>query len=122
MGQRDTPLTKRQTGMPGLDAVTGGGLPAAGGVLILGGPGSGKTVLCLQILTGTIANGENGLLISFEESPDQILRDADSFDWGQSLTEAGDWTALDGHPPVDATVSGDFDLRGLLAMAETRRC
>lgn len=120
MGQRDTPLTKRPTGIPGLDAVTGGGLPDGGGVLVLGGPGSGKTVLGLQILASAIAGGEGGLLISFEESPEQIQRDAASFDWGQALIEADGWAALDGRPPADAAVSGGFDLDGLVAIAERR--
>ncbi len=113
MGQRDTPLTKRPTGIPGLDAATGGGLPDAGGVLVLGGPGSGKTVLGLQILASAISTGQGGLFISFEESPEQILRDAGSFDWGRTLIEADDWTPLDGRLPVDAAASGGFDLEGL---------
>ncbi len=117
MGQRETPLTKRPTGIAGLDAVTRGGLPDAGGVLVLGGPGSGKTILGLQILASAIPQGDGGLFISFEESPEQILRDAGSFDWGQSLIDSDAWTLLDGRPPVDATAAGGFDLDGLLAMA-----
>ncbi len=120
MGQLDSPLTKRSTGIIGLDAVTRGGLPDAGGVLVLGGPGSGKTVLGLQILAGTIPQGDGGLFISFEESPEQILRDAGSFEWGQTLTDSDAWVLLDGRPPVDATASGGFDLDGLLAMAGQR--
>ncbi|WP_067561519.1 ATPase domain-containing protein [Halofilum ochraceum] len=120
MGQADTPLTKRPTGIAGLDAVTRGGLPDAGGVLVLGGPGAGKTILGLQILASAIANGDGGLFISFEESPAQILRDAGSFDWGETLTESDAWALLDGRPPVDATASGGFDLEGLLAIAGQR--
>ena len=67
MGQGDTALTKRPTGIAGLDAVTRGGLPDAGDVLVLGGPGSGKTILGLQILASTIPQGGGGLFISFEE-------------------------------------------------------
>lgn len=120
MGQRDTPLTKRPTGIVGLDAVTGGGLPDSGGVLVLGGPGCGKTILGLQILASTIPQGDGGLFISFEESPGQILRDAGSFSWGPSLVDSDAWALLDGRPPVDATAAGGFDLDGLLAMAGSR--
>ncbi|MFW5969679.1 MAG: ATPase domain-containing protein [Halofilum sp. (in: g-proteobacteria)] len=120
MGRRETPLTKRPTGIPGLDAVTRGGLPDGGGVLVLGGPGSGKTVLGLQILANAIGQGTGGLFISFEESPEQVLRDVGSFDWGPELINADAWTALDGRPPLDATASGGFDLGGLLAMVEHR--
>ncbi len=59
-------------------------------------------------------------VISFEESPGQILRDAGSFEWGEALTDSDAWALLDGRPPVDATASGGFDLHGLLAMAEQR--
>jgi circadian clock protein KaiC len=120
MGQDNTRLNKRPTGIPGLDAVTGGGLPDAGGVLVLGGPGSGKTVLGLQILAHALCGGEGGLLVSFEESPEQILRDAGSFDWGGQLTGRDGWSALDGRPPVDAAAAGGFDLEGLIALAASR--
>jgi len=38
------------TGVPGLDAVLGGGLPEFSFILILGAPGSGKTTLAHQIM------------------------------------------------------------------------
>lgn len=120
MRQRDTPMTKRPTGITGLDAVTRGGLPHAGGVLVLGGPGSGKTILGLQILASTIPQGGGGLFVSFEESPEQILRHAGSFDWGDALIDSDAWVVFDGRPPVDTAASGSFDLEGLLTMAENR--
>lgn len=61
-------LTKRATGIAGLDEVTHGGLPHAGAVLVIGEPGSGKTILGLQILARAIERGEGGVLVSFEES------------------------------------------------------
>lgn len=82
MTERDFGLNKRATGIPGLDAATAGGLPAAGGVLVLGGPGSGKTLLGLQILARATEQGGGGVFVSFEESVPQIQRDASSFTWG----------------------------------------
>ena len=44
------PLDLLSTGVPGFDAVLGGGLPELSFNLIAGGPGSGKTTLAMQIL------------------------------------------------------------------------
>lgn len=44
------PLETLTTGVPGLDDILGGGLPALSFNLIAGGPGSGKTTLAMQIL------------------------------------------------------------------------
>ena len=45
-----TPIRSLPTGVPGLDAVLGGGLPEYSFNLIAGGPGSGKTTLAHQIM------------------------------------------------------------------------
>ena len=113
----DASLRKRETGISGLDTVTRGGLPAAGGVLLMGNAGSGKTVLALQILARAAERGEGGVFISFEETVGQIHRDAASFRWGRALLASDRWYAIDGRPPADAEVSGPFDLEGLLAAA-----
>jgi circadian clock protein KaiC len=46
--------TNTPTGIAGFDEITGGGLPRGRTTLLVGGPGSGKTVLALQFL----AHGE----------------------------------------------------------------
>jgi circadian clock protein KaiC len=45
-----TPIRSLPSGVPGLDAVLGGGLPEYSFNLIAGGPGSGKTTLAHQIM------------------------------------------------------------------------
>jgi circadian clock protein KaiC len=42
--------TKAPTGIAGFDEITGGGLPRGRTTLLVGGPGSGKTILALQFL------------------------------------------------------------------------
>jgi circadian clock protein KaiC len=42
--------TKAPTGITGFDAITGAGLPRGRTTLLVGGPGSGKTLLALQFL------------------------------------------------------------------------
>lgn len=62
----------RLTGIGELDRVLGGGL-VAGSVTLLGGePGIGKSTLLLQALASLAARGERCLLISAEESKQQV--------------------------------------------------
>ncbi len=64
--------TARPTGMGELDRVLGGGL-VPGSVTLLGGePGIGKSTLLLQLLASAAAAGVRGLLVSAEESAEQV--------------------------------------------------
>lgn len=71
-----------QTGIDGLDRLLGGGLLYHNSILLKGPPGSGKTTLGLQILVaGAERFGEPGLMLSFEQFPQQLQRDAAVFGW-----------------------------------------
>src|SRR5437763_12418094 len=73
---------KAATGIPGLDEITGGGLPRGRTTLVVGGPGSGKTILALQFLVdGARDLGEPGIFVAFEETSDRIVANAESFGW-----------------------------------------
>lgn len=62
----------RTTGIGELDRVLGGGL-VPGSVTLLGGePGIGKSTLTLQLLGKLAAAGRRTLLVSAEESPQQV--------------------------------------------------
>ena len=64
--------TARPTGVPELDRVLGGGL-VPGSVTLLGGePGIGKSTLLLQTLAALAENGSTALLVSAEESKQQV--------------------------------------------------
>ena len=43
-------LEKTTTGIPGLDDITGGGLPKGRTTIVCGGPGCGKTMLGIEFL------------------------------------------------------------------------
>lgn len=67
-------IVKAPTGSPGLDEITGGGLPAGRPTLVCGGPGCGKTVLAMEFLVrGALEFDEPGLFVSFEESPQNLI-------------------------------------------------
>src|SRR5258708_21538894 len=67
-------LHKTLTGFEGFDSITGGGLPRNRTTLLLGGPGSGKTVFALQTLVnGARQFGEPGIFVAFEEKSRPVL-------------------------------------------------
>jgi circadian clock protein KaiC len=69
-----------KTGVPGLDEILEGGFVVGSSVLIEGPPGSGKTNLGIQILVnGATRFNESGVIVTFEEFPEQIYRDAAQF-------------------------------------------
>jgi len=71
-----------KTGIPGFDEMLGGGFLRQSANLIEGAPGTGKTTIGMQfIYHGIAACGEPGLILTFEELPEQYYRDALSFGW-----------------------------------------
>ena len=84
-------MTKRvRTGVPGLDDMLHGGFLDGSAVLVQGAPGTGKTTLAIQFLyTGIVKENEPGLLITFEEFPYSLMRDAQTHKWDlRALEEA----------------------------------
>ena len=64
-----------------LDDMLGGGLLKGSATLVSGAPGVGKTTLGLQYLISGITAGQTGLLVSFEEFPASVIRDAAQLGW-----------------------------------------
>lgn len=85
-------MTSRErmpTGIEGLDLILGGGVLRGHAVLVEGAPGTGKTTFGLQfIYQGILQHGEAGLVVTFEESPEQIYHDAANFGWNLPALEA----------------------------------
>lgn len=82
-------LTK--VGIEGLDKVLGGGIPRGRTILVVGGPGTGKTTLSLQFLyNGAVEYGENGLYVTLQESPEHIHRDLLKFGLDFEILEEED--------------------------------
>src|SRR5690606_13654005 len=71
-----------RTGIAGFDQILHGGFRAETSILIQGTPGSGKSALGLELLVnGITMYGEPGLILSFEQFPEHLYRDAASFGW-----------------------------------------
>jgi circadian clock protein KaiC len=67
------------TGIPRLDAMLGGrGFFRGSSILLTGTPGTGKTIISSNFAQAACRRGERVLFFSFEESPNQIVRNMHS--------------------------------------------
>lgn len=109
-------LRKVSSGLKGLDEITGGGLPAGRPTLVCGGPGSGKTLFGVSFLVqGAMADGEPGVLVSFDESARDIEVNSASLGYDLPALRESRSLAID-HVQLDRQAiieTGDYDLEGL---------
>ena len=76
-------------GIKGLDDMIQGGLLPGSANLIEGAPGTGKTTMAMEfIYNGITQFDEPGLIITFEEFPQQYYHDAMQFGWDFKKLEA----------------------------------
>jgi circadian clock protein KaiC len=115
-------LEKMPTGIEGFDEITSGGLPRKRTSLIIGGPGTGKTVFALQTLAnGARRWGEPGIFVAFEENSRQLIANAASFVWDlATLEKEGKLFFLNAHLSADDVACGKFDLVGMLASLKAK--
>jgi circadian clock protein KaiC len=115
-------LPKIATGIQGFDELSHGGLPRNRISLLKGGPGSGKTVFALQSLVNAARQrNEPGIFVAFEERPRQIIANAAGFDWELPALAKNKLFFMDANLSPDVVQSGEFDLRGLLAMLKDKK-
>ncbi|MEL6579684.1 MAG: circadian clock protein KaiC [Cyanobacteria bacterium J06621_12] len=111
-------LKKVPTGIPGFDVFSEGGLPAGRTTLISGTAGSGKTIFASQFLASGIERGQNGVFVTFEESPPMLRKNVRGFGWNiQQWETEGKWSFVDASP-LDRNiplVSGEYDLDPLIS-------
>lgn len=113
---------KIETGIQGFDELSLGGLPRGRISLLKGGPGSGKTVFALQSLVGAARDrGQPGIFVAFEERPQQIIANAAAFQWDLPALLKRKLFFLDANLSPDVVQSGEFDLRGMLAMLKAKK-
>src|SRR4030043_2397905 len=116
-----TQLEKSLTGIKGLDEVTKGGLPKGRPTLVCGGAGSGKTLLAAEFLVrGALQFGESGVFMSFEETTDELTKNAGSLGFKLDDLVAQKKISLD-YVQIDRNEieeTGDYDLEGLFIRLE----
>jgi circadian clock protein KaiC len=114
-------LPKAPTGVRGLDEITNGGLPRGRPTLICGGAGSGKTLLAASFLVNGVEQfGEPGVLMTFEESSEELASDLASLGYDLSKLVAEGKLIVD-YVRVERSEieeTGEYDLEGLFVRLE----
>jgi circadian clock protein KaiC len=88
-------------GIRELDAMLCGGIPSVTGTMLLGPPGSGKTLLGCTFLSAGAERGERGLYFGFFEPPDRLLAKLDGIGLPFRRHVEGDTLAIVWQPPVE---------------------
>lgn len=108
-----------KTGIKGFDEIFGAGIPKGRALLILGSAGSGKTVFINSFLYRGITDfNENGVFVTFEESPEDIARNVSGFGWDYaSLIQQKKLAFVDvslDHDALSPIETGYYDLSPLI--------
>jgi len=109
-------LPKAPTGIPGLDDITGGGLPRGRPTLVCGSAGCGKTLLAMEFLVrGASYFGEPGVFMAFEETPEELSQNVRSLGFDVDALVAREKLIVDyvHVDPQEIAETGDYDLEGL---------
>jgi len=94
------------TGVPELDALIEGGLRAGKTYLIVGAPGTGKTVFGLQFLVSGLMEKEKGLYVAIDEKPADVIEQAASLGWDVTpFIESKEFLILDASAYFNARAS-----------------
>ena len=114
-------LKKLATGVPGLDVLTHGGIPAGRSTLIAGKSGTGKTVIGLQVAANLALSGTRTIVVAVEESPEDMQDTGNALGLGISqLVSDGVLHFTDITRPMDGPtmISGEYDIFGLIHRLE----
>ena len=109
-------LPKSPTGIPGMDEITGGGLPKGRPTLVAGGAGCGKTLFAMEFLiNGAVQYDEPGLFVAFEENAEELAQNVASLGFDLKKLVKQKKLIID-HVRVERSEieeTGDYDLEGL---------
>jgi KaiC/GvpD/RAD55 family RecA-like ATPase len=79
---------RTRTGIPGLDEILSGGIPRGRVVLVMGGHGTGKTILSTQFLVkGVELYSDHSVFVSLDESREHYYTEMKKFGWDLAKLE-----------------------------------
>ena len=105
-----------RTGIDDFDGLfASGGYPKGSAILVLGGPGSGKSIFAMQFVYNGAKNyGEAGIYVTLEESPEKLERNFASLGWDlRKLIDEGKLLIIDATTPRLETEDEDLLMHGL---------
>src|SRR5204863_8177871 len=111
IGQPTSTARRSVIGVGPLDTLIGGGIFDGSTTMVVGISGAGKTVLSVQLLLeGAQTQSKRGLLVSLDEHPAQILRNAETL--GLNLREQMDAGTIQVlyDSPLELEIDVHFDL------------
>lgn len=84
--KRNSMVERLSTFVPGLDGLIEGGFPKGAIILISGTPGTGKSILCSQILYNNAFKGKKCLYLNLEQDDGRLESQMAQFGWGVGKT------------------------------------
>ncbi len=109
-------LEKAATGIRGLDAVTDGGFPRGRTTLIVGTPGTGKTLMGIEFaVKGAAEYNEPAVIMAFEETGEELAANVKSLGYDLNKLAATKKLVID-HVRIERheiEETGEYDLEGL---------
>ena len=102
------PATRVTSGTPGLDELINGGYFVGSTTLVVGISGAGKSVMGLQYLAEGARRGERGIMITLDEPPAQIVRNARSVGIDFQAAIDSDLIRLVFEPPQEIEIDRHF--------------
>jgi len=113
-----------KSGIPGLDALLGGGFLEGSINTISGDAGTGKTVFGVQFLVnGAVKYGEPGMYISFDEHKQTLFQNMLTFGWDLEKLEREKQMVTIQYPPyeIDQFASQEGVIHDLIDKLEVQR-
>ncbi len=110
------------SGNQDLDEMCGGGFFRDSVILVSGATGTGKTLMSTEFIGGGVASGEKCLLFAFEESREQLFRNATG--WGhdfQKMEEEGLLRVICAYPEVAGLEDHLLNMRSAMQEIQPHR-
>lgn len=116
---------RTKTGIEGIDELTKGGLPSNKAIAVVGGPGTGKSILLMQFLVnGAKDYNEPGIYITFEEEVNELKENYKSFNFNLKELEKRGMLKIVHYSPMKIkrfVKNMDVTLRDLIKSMNAKR-
>ena len=101
--ERKDALSRLGTGVSGLDAVLGGGLPAGGIHVLAGSPGAGKTILASQACFAHVAAGGTAIYVTLlAENHGRLISQLERLSFFDAEAVGRSLMFVNGYPAIDS--------------------